>query len=94
MNKRLFVGNLGYAVTSDELSEFFGKAGTVVEAKVICDRYTERSRGFGFVEFATEAEAQSAIKELNDQELAGRQIQVTEAHPRRRNQSPSRYDRW
>jgi RNA recognition motif-containing protein len=96
MNKNLFVGNLSYDVTADQLRDFFATAGTVLEAKVIYDRYTNRSRGFGFVEMATEAEAQEAIEKLNGQELVGRQIRVDEARPRRRERSPSsyRYSRW
>jgi len=96
MNKNLFVGNLSYDATADQLRDLFTTAGTVVEAKVIYDRYTNRSRGFGFVEMATEAEAQEAIEKLNGQELVGRQIRVDEARPRRRERSPSsyRYSRW
>jgi RNA recognition motif-containing protein len=94
MNKNLFVGNLSYDVTADQLRDLFAAAGTVVEAKVICDRYTNRSRGFGFVEMATEAEAQEAMSKLNGQELLGRQIRVDEARPRRRERSPSQYSRW
>ena len=96
MNKNLFVGNLSYDATADQLRDLFATAGTVVEAKVIYDRYTNRSRGFGFVEMATEAEAQEAIEKLNGQELVGRQIRVDEARPRRRERSPSsyRYSRW
>ncbi|KPL21815.1 MAG: RNA-binding protein [Anaerolineae bacterium SM23_84] len=96
MNKNLFVGNLSYDATADQLRDLFATAGTVVEAKVIYDRYTNRSRGFGFVEMATEAEAQEAIEKLNGQELVGRQISVDEARPRRRERSPSsyRYSRW
>ncbi len=96
MNKNLFVGNLSYEVTADQLRDLFAAEGTVVEAKVIYDRCTNRSRGFGFVEMATEAEAQGAIEKLNGQELVGRQIRVDEARPRRRERSPSSYgySRW
>ncbi|KPL17156.1 MAG: hypothetical protein AMJ93_15145 [Anaerolineae bacterium SM23_84] len=58
------------------------------------DGYTNRSRGFGFVEMTTVEQAQEAISKLNEQELAGRQIKVAEAHPTRRNRRPSRDDRW
>jgi RNA recognition motif-containing protein len=94
MNKNLYVGNLGDAVTAHDLRELFGKVGTVVAAKVIYDRYTNRSRGFGFVEMVTEADAQEAINKLNGHELVGRQIKVEEARPPRRNRRPSRDDRW
>jgi RNA recognition motif-containing protein len=94
MNKKLYVGNLGDAVTADDLRVLFAKVGTVVEAKIIYDRYTNRSRGFGFVEMTTVEQAQEAISKLNEQELAGRQIKVAEAHPTRRNRRPSRDDRW
>jgi len=90
MNKNLYVGNLAYNVTRDDLSDLFGTVGTVVEAKVMYDRYTNRSRGFGFVEMATEAEAQEAISKLNGQELGGRQIKVDEARPPRRDRRPRR----
>jgi RNA recognition motif-containing protein len=94
MNKKLYVGNLAYAVTADDLSELFATVGTVVDARVISDRYTDRSKGFGFVEMATEEEAQEAINKLNAQELAGRQIKVDEARPPRRDRRPSTRDRW
>ena len=94
MNKNLYVGNLGYTVTADDLRDLFGQAGAVVDAKVIYDRYTNNSRGFGFVEMATEEEAQEAISKLNGQELAGRQIKVDEARPPRRDRRPSTRDRW
>lgn len=94
MKKKLYVGNLGHAVTADDLRDLLGKVGTVVDAKVIYDRYTNRSRGFGFVEMAAEAEAQEAINKLNGQELGGRQIRVAAARPPRTNRHPSAYDRW
>ncbi len=81
MSTKLFVGNLDYTVTSDDLREAFGKAGSVIDAVVITDRETRRSRGFGFVEFATAEEAEKAIKELNGSELKGRKINVNEAKP-------------
>jgi RNA recognition motif-containing protein len=94
MNKTLYVGNLGYTVNADDLKDLFGQVGAVLDAKVIYDRYTNNSRGFGFVEMASEEEAQGAINKLNGQELAGRQIRVNEARPRERNRRPSRRDRW
>ncbi len=81
MSTKLFVGNLDYTVTSDDLREAFGKVGSVIDAVVITDRETRRSRGFGFVEFATAEEAEKAVKELNGSELKGRKINVNEAKP-------------
>ena len=81
MANKLFVGSLAYSVTDEELQEAFAAVGTVVSAKVIMDRETQRSRGFGFVEMENDADAQSAIKELNEKELGGRRIIVSEARP-------------
>lgn len=81
MATKLFVGSLAYSVTDDQLREAFEAAGTVVSAKVIQDRETNRSRGFGFVEMGTEEEAQNAVKTLNEQDLGGRNIIVSEARP-------------
>ncbi len=81
MSKKLFVGNLSYGVTDESLKEFFEAAGTVESAKVITDRETGRSRGFGFVEMSNEDEAKKAIDELNEKELDGRAISVNEARP-------------
>ena len=78
--KRLFVGGLPWATTDAELSDFFAKAGTVVSAKVITDRATGRSKGFGFVEMSTEEEAAEAMK-LDGTELGDRKIVVNEAKP-------------
>ena len=81
MATKLFVGSLAYSVTDEELRSSFEEAGTVDSAKVITDRETGRSRGFGFVEMATEEEAQNAVKLLNEKELGGRRIIVNEARP-------------
>jgi cold-inducible RNA-binding protein len=81
MATKLFVGSLAYSVTDDTLRTAFEEAGTVESAKVITDRETGRSRGFGFVEMATEEEAQNAVKLLNEKELDGRRIIVNEARP-------------
>lgn len=81
MSKKLFVGNLSYGVTDELLKEFFEGVGTVESAKVITDRETGRSRGFGFVEMSSEDEAKKAIDELNEKELDGRAISVNEARP-------------
>jgi RNA recognition motif-containing protein len=80
-NNKLYVGNLSYEVTENDLTENFGKAGTCVSAKIIRDRYTSRSKGFGFVEMASEDEAQEAIKKLDGIELNGRKILVNLARP-------------
>ncbi len=81
MAKKLFVGSLSYDVTDDQLAEFFAQAGTVESAKVIMDRMSGRSRGFGFVEMANDDEAQTAMDTLNGKEIAGRAIVVNEARP-------------
>lgn len=81
MNKRLFVGGLPYSLTNDELSSFFSQAGTVVSVSIISDRDTGRSKGFGFVEMATEEEASAAIAKCNGADLAGRKLIVSEAKP-------------
>jgi RNA recognition motif-containing protein len=78
---KLFVGGLPYSVGDDQLTEFFATCGTVVSAKVIVDRDTNRSKGFGFVEMSTDDEARAAIDKLNGQEMGGRAIAVNEARP-------------
>lgn len=80
-NSKLFVGSLAWATTDQTLGDFFAKVGTVVSAKVIMDKATGRSRGFGFVEMSTPEEAQKAIDELNGQELDGRAIVINIAKP-------------
>ena len=82
MNKKLYVGGLSYSVTDDQLTELFQSYGTVESAKVITDRDTDRSRGFGFVEMGTQQEAEQAIKALNGTELEGRTLTVNESKPR------------
>lgn len=81
MANKLFVGSLAYAVTDETLEEFFKTAGTVVSAKVIIDRDSGRSKGFGFVEMSNDDEAKAAIDQLNGKELEGRAIAVNEARP-------------
>ncbi len=81
MGKKLFVGNLSWGVNDDMLREAFEKAGTVESANVITDRMSGRSKGFGFVEMASEEEAQAAIEMWNEQEIDGRKIIVNEARP-------------
>ncbi len=82
MNNKLFVGSLAWATTDQSLANFFSQAGTVLSAKVILDRATRRSKGFGFVEMASEDEAQKAIDMLHEKELDGRKIIVSIARPR------------
>lgn len=81
MAAKLFVGSLAYSVRDEELEEFFKAAGNVTSAKVIMDRETNRSKGFGFVEYETDEEAKAAIDQLNGKELGGRAIVVSEARP-------------
>ncbi len=81
MNKKLYVGGLPYSVTEDKLQEIFSAHGTVDSARVITDRFTGRSRGFGFVEMSNEEEAQTAIDSLNGSDLDGRSLTVNEARP-------------
>ncbi|HEY5268493.1 MAG TPA: RNA-binding protein [Candidatus Saccharimonadales bacterium] len=78
---KLFVGSLSYNVTSEQLQEAFAEVGTVVSAVVIVDRYSNQSKGFGFVEMSTDDEAKKAIAELNGKEIDGRPIVVNEARP-------------
>src|SRR5262245_55056248 len=82
MGKRLYVGNLPYSVTSDELQEMFGQHGNVTSAQVVSDRETGRSKGFGFVEMSTDEEATSAIENLNGKDMGGRSLTVNEARPK------------
>ena len=82
MGNKLYVGNLAYSVRDESLQESFGQFGTVTSAKVMMDRDTGRSKGFGFVEMGSDAEAQAAINGMNGQALEGRAIVVNEARPR------------
>ena len=82
MGKKLYVGNLTYGVSDSILEQLFSQFGTVQSAQVIQDRATGRSKGFGFVEMDTEAQAQAAIEGLHDQEHDGRRLTVNEAKPR------------
>jgi RNA recognition motif-containing protein len=82
MATNLFVGSLAYSVDDAALQDFFASAGTVTSAKVIVDRETGRSKGFGFVEMGSDDEAKAAVKDLNGKELQGRPVVVNEARPR------------
>lgn len=85
MNNKLFVGGLSWNTTDSMLQDFFATAGTVVSAKVITDKFSGRSKGFGFVEMSSEAEAQEAVAKLNNQSLDGRAIKVDLARPPKEN---------
>ena len=80
--KKLFVGSLAWATTDDSLGAHFASCGTGASAKVVTDRDSGRSRGFGFVEYENDAEADAAVEKLNNSELDGRTITVNEARPR------------
>jgi RNA recognition motif-containing protein len=82
MGKKLYVGNLSYDVDSSQLEQLFSAHGTVESAQVISDRDTGRSKGFGFVEMASDSEAQAAIAAMNGQEHGGRALTVNEARPK------------
>src|SRR5512134_2083662 len=81
MGRKLYVGGLPYSVTEGQLQEIFAAHGTVESAKVIADKFTGQSRGFGFVEMSSGSEAQSAISALNGTQLEGRTLTVNEAKP-------------
>src|ERR1044072_7803592 len=82
MGNKLYVGNLPYSVRDGDLEQAFGQFGAVTSAKVMMERDTGRSKGFGFVEMGSDAEAQSAINGMNGQALDGRALVVNEARPR------------
>jgi RNA recognition motif-containing protein len=82
MAKRLYVGNLPYNLTEAELRDVFAEVGAVADVKLVLDRDTGRPRGFGFVEMATEPDANQAIQTLNGRELQGRPLSIREAQPR------------
>ncbi|MCW5654784.1 RNA-binding protein [Hydrogenophaga sp.] len=81
MGNKLYVGNLPYSVRDEDLQQAFGAFGAVNSAKVMMERDTGRSKGFGFVEMGSDAEAQSAIEGMNGQSLGGRSLVVNEARP-------------
>ena len=81
MGKKLYVGNLSYSIRDNDLEQAFGEFGAVASAKVMMERETGRSKGFGFVEMGTDAEAQAAIEGLNGHTLDGRALTVNEARP-------------
>jgi cold-inducible RNA-binding protein len=81
MSRKLYVGNLPYAITDQDLQQIFSNIGQVTSARVIFDRETGRSKGFGFVEMSTEDEARKAISEYDNGDLEGRRLRVSEAKP-------------
>ena len=97
-SNKLYVGGLPYATTENELEDLFSEHGTVESVRVITDRMTGRSKGFGFVEMSSQAEAEAAIEKLNNFELEGRTLVVNEAKPREKRGSfgggGQRRDRW
>src|SRR5688572_7581781 len=82
MSMKLYVGNLSFNTSGDDLQELFSQAGTVESATVVEDRETGRSRGFGFVEMSSKEEGQAAIQQFNGKEVGGRALNVNEAKPR------------
>ena len=82
MSMKLYVGNLAYQTTGEDLQQLFAQAGTVQSASVIEDRETGRSRGFGFIEMSSTEEGQAAIQQFNGHEVGGRALNVNEAKPR------------
>ncbi|MBU1118249.1 RNA-binding protein [Patescibacteria group bacterium] len=83
MGKKLYIGGINYDTTEEAMKDFFSEAGTVESADIIMDKMTGRSRGFGFVEYATPEEAQKAIEMFDGKELDGRTLKVSEARPPR-----------
>ncbi|HLE11126.1 MAG: RNA-binding protein [Bdellovibrionales bacterium RIFOXYD12_FULL_39_22] len=81
MGKKIYVGNLPYSSNDQSLESLFAQFGTVQSAKVIIDRESGRSKGFGFIEMSSDEEAQNAIAQLNEKEVEGRNIKVNEAKP-------------
>lgn len=82
MSMKLYVGNLSFNVTGEELSDLFAQAGTVESASIVTDRDTGRSRGFGFVEMSSQEEGEAAIAQFNGSEVGGRSLTVNEAKPK------------
>lgn len=86
---QLYVGNLPYSATEDELRSLFGEHGEVVRASIIKDRETGRSKGFGFIDMPDNAQATAAIEALNGADLGGRSLKVNESEPRKENSRPA-----
>ena len=88
----IYVGNLAYSITNDELRDTFAEFGEVTTANIIIDKFSDQSKGFGFVEMSNDDDAQEAIESLNGSLLKGRNIKVNEARPR--NERPARKPRY
>ena len=93
MPSKLYVGNLAYSVSNDDLHQLFSQVGQVQSATVITDKFSGQSKGFGFVEMTTAEEVANAIRQFNDTELKGRNIKVNEAKPRESNFGGGNRDR-
>jgi RNA recognition motif-containing protein len=93
MPSKLYVGNLAYSVSNDDLQQLFSQVGQVQSATVITDKFSGQSKGFGFVEMTTAEEVANAIRQFNDTELKGRNIKVNEAKPREANFGGGNRDR-
>jgi RNA recognition motif-containing protein len=93
MPSKLYIGNLAFTVSNDDLHQLFSQAGQVQSATVVIDKFSGQSRGFGFVEMTTSEEAANAINHFNDSELKGRNIKVNEAKPRESSFGGGRRDR-
>ncbi|MFQ6000668.1 MAG: RNA recognition motif domain-containing protein [Anaerolineae bacterium] len=93
MAKKLYVGNLDYTVTEQDLETLFSEHGEILSTTVVKDRYSGRSKGFGFVEFANNEDAQKAKQALNGQDLKGRALRVDDAREQRRDRGPRDYGR-
>jgi cold-inducible RNA-binding protein len=93
MPSKLYVGNLAYSVSNDDLHQLFSLVGQVQSAMVIMDKFSGQSKGFGFVEMTTAEEVANAMRQFNDSELKGRNIKVNEARPRESNFGGGNHDR-
>ncbi|MBN1799776.1 MAG: RNA-binding protein [Spirochaetales bacterium] len=91
MSKKIYVGNMNYDTTENQLQELFAQHGSVVEVNIVRDRYTNRPKGFAFVEMEKEEEANAAISALNNTELDGRALRVNEAHAKKPRQNSFSY---
>lgn len=88
IDMNIYVGNLPYRMTDDELRDLFAEFGEVTSARIIMDKMTDRSKGFGFVEMSDKAAAEKAIREVNGKDMGGRQLRVNEAQPRENSPRP------
>lgn len=93
MATKLFIGSIPYSATDAELADHFAQAGNVVSATILMDKFTGRSRGFGFVEMSSEDEAQAAIDQLNGKDFMGRELVVNEARPQQPRENRGGFDR-